>query len=202
MAELRFDQEIIVQLVEPGSRILDLGCGDGLLLETLSTRKNVKGFGMEISHEGIQSCMSRGLAVQQADIDQGLADYYKDNSFDYVILSYTLQAVYKPRLAIEEMLRVGKKGIVSFPNFGYWKNLLSLIHHGKMPVNSTLPHSWYDTPNIHMCTLSDFKALCHTMNVRILEEIPVAADGQPIKGWVGQKFANLLAPMAVYLLQD
>ncbi|MBF0611910.1 MAG: methionine biosynthesis protein MetW [Magnetococcales bacterium] len=200
--DLRFDQEIILQLVEPGSRILDLGCGDGLLLETLAQRKQVKGFGVEISHDGIQSCMARGLSVQQADIDQGLSDYYKDDSFDYVILSYTLQAVYKPRLVIEEMLRVGKKGIVSFPNFGYWKNRMSLVVQGRMPVNEVLPHAWYETPNIHMCTLDDFKGLCQLMKLGILEEIPVAANGQPMRGALGKKFANLMAPMAVYLLQD
>ena len=209
MSELRVDQAVIADLVTEGARILDLGCGDGLLLEYLFRHKRVKGFGVEISEEGIRSCISRGLPVYHGDIDQGLEDH-RDGAFDFVILSHTLQTIHHPRLVLEEMLRVGRKGIVSFPNFAHWRVRLTLMLEGRMPKTPVLPFDWYDTPNIHMCSIKDFQGLCREMNVNILKQIPLNSAGHlpqgGIKGWMAKHLlpiagANLIAPMAVFLLE-
>ncbi|MBF0368368.1 MAG: methionine biosynthesis protein MetW [Magnetococcales bacterium] len=207
--QLRVDQEVIAGLVTEGARVLDLGCGDGLLLEHLIHQKNAHGAGVEISHEGVHACIARGLPVLQGDIDQGLSDHH-DNAFDYVILSHTLQAVHRPRFVVQEMLRVGRKIIVSFPNFGHWKIRLGLTLGGRMPRTPVLPHAWYDTPNIHMCTILDFQDLCKSLEIQILDQIPLAASGHRPKGPIKRQFANylvplavanLFAPMAVFLLE-
>lgn len=199
--DLRVDQEVIANLVEQGSRILDLGCGDGALLEYLIRKKNARGFGVEISHEGIRACIDRGLPVLHADIDQGLSDHHEE-TFDYVILSDTLQAVRHPKLVLREMLRVGKKGIVSFHNFGHWRLRLGLALGGRMPKNRFMPYEWYDTPNIHPCTIHDFQELCQEMNIAILRRIPLSSDGARLaKPW-GSRFSNLLAPTAIFLLEE
>ena len=206
---MRIDQEVIADLVDAGARVLDLGCGDGLLLEYLIKHKNVRGFGVEISHEGVHACIARGLPVYQGDIDQGLSDHH-DDAFDYVILSHTLQAIHKPKFVIQEMLRVGKKTIVSFPNFGHWQIRTGLALGGRMPRTQLLPHRWHSTPNIHMCTILDFQEMCTDMDVVILRQISLAAGGHLPKGAVKSRLsrwflpaagANLLAPMAVFLLE-
>ncbi len=209
MPSLRIDQKIIADLVSPGARVLDLGCGDGLLLDYLIRHKQVQGFGVEISHEGVHACIAQGLPVYHGDIDQGLSDHHED-SFDYVILSHTLQTVHRPRFVMREMLRVGKKIIISFPNFGHWGARVSLAIGGRMPRTPMLPHDWFNTPNIRMCTILDFQDLCRSMDIRILREIPLAATGTQPKGALKRRFssllvplsaANLLAPMAVFLLE-
>lgn len=209
LPNLRIDQAVIASLVSEGTRVLDLGCGDGLLLQYLFHRKQVQGFGVEISHEGVHACIARGLPVYHGDIDQGLSDH-QDDSFDYVILSQTLQAVRRPKFVLHEMLRVGKKIIVSFPNFGHWRIRAHLAFYGRMPRTSLLPHSWYDTPNAHLCTILDFQNLCQTMEIRILRQIPLAAGGGHPQGVIKRGFskwllpistANLLAPVAVFLLE-
>lgn len=209
MPELRIDQEIIASLVNEEARVLDLGCGDGLLLQYLFHSKQVQGFGVEISHEGVHACIARGLPVYHGDIDQGLSDH-QDNAFDYVILSQTLQAVRRPEFVLREMLRVGKKLIVSFPNFGYWRVRANLLFQGRMPRTQLLPHAWYNTPNAHLCTLLDFEDLCHTMGIHILRQIPLASRGghptgrikREISKWlVPLSAANVLAPVAVFLLE-
>ena len=209
MSRLRIDQAVIANLVSEQSRVLDLGCGDGLLLEYLFQSKQVQGFGVEISHEGVHACIARGLPVYHGDIDQGLSDH-QDDSFDYVILSQTLQAVRRPEFVLREMFRVGKKVIVSFPNFGHWRIRTHLALYGRMPRTKLLPDYWYDTPNAHLCTILDFQDLCQTMGVRILRQIPLAAGGGHPQGMIRRVFsqwlvplsaANILAPVAVFLLE-
>lgn len=165
--ELRPDFAAIAKWIEPGAKILDLGCGDGSLLRYLRDTHNVFGYGVEIDDDNLLSCFRNGINVIQNDLEAGLSGF-ESNSFDYVILSQTLQAMRHTEGIVQEMLRVGKQGIVSFPNFGYWKNRLQVIA-GHMPVSETLPYHWYDTPNIHLCTLGDFEALCRQCNARILE---------------------------------
>lgn len=209
MLKLRIDQAVIVDLVTEGARVLDLGCGDGLLLEELIRQQHARGFGVEISHEGVHACIARGLPVYHGDIDQGLRDHH-DESFDYVILSHTLQAIHRPEYVLKEMLRVGKKIIVSFPNFGYWRVRFGLLFSGRMPRTRLLPHWWYNTPNIHMCTILDFQDLCASLDIRIIRQIPLAAGGHLPRGAFQGKFgqwllpattANLLAPVVVFLLE-
>ncbi|MBF0296077.1 MAG: methionine biosynthesis protein MetW [Magnetococcales bacterium] len=209
MHRLRIDQAVIADLVTEGARVLDLGCGDGLLLEHLIRHQNARGFGVEISHEGVHNCIARGLPVYQGDIDQGLSDHH-DDSFDYVILSHTLHAIHRPEYVLKEVLRVGKKGIVSFPNFGYWRVRFGLLFSGRMPRTRLLPHRWYDTPYIHMCTILDFQDLCAALNIRILRRIPLAVGGQLPRATFQKGFtkwllppvtANLLAPVVVFLLE-
>ncbi|MBF0182853.1 MAG: methionine biosynthesis protein MetW [Magnetococcales bacterium] len=209
LSRLRIDQAVIAKLVDEKSRVLDLGCGDGLLLEYLFHHKQVQGFGVEISHEGVHACIARGLPVYHGDIDQGLSDH-QDDSFDYVILSQTLQAVRRPEFVLREMLRVGKRGIVSFPNFGYWRIRAHLAFRGRMPRTPLLPAKWYNTPNTHLCTILDFQDLCQNNSIRILRQIPLAAEGSQPTGWfharlsnwlVPPSAANLLAPIAVFLLE-
>lgn len=164
---LRPDFAAIAEWIEPGAKILDLGCGDGSLLRYLRDTRNVFGYGVEIDDDNLLKCFRNGINVIQNDLETGLSSFESD-SFDYVILSQTLQAMRHTEGIIKEMLRVGKEGIVSFPNFGYWKNRVQVIS-GRMPVSETLPYHWYNTPNIHLCTLGDFEALCQQCNASILE---------------------------------
>jgi methionine biosynthesis protein MetW len=168
MSELRADLAIISQWIEPGSRVLDLGCGDGVLLKYLQTHRQVSGYGLEIDPANVVACIRNKVDVIQTDLDAGLSDFDPD-SFDYVVMSQTLQAVLYPHKLIQEMLRIGRQGIVTFPNFGYWRLRLHLALRGRMPESGALPHTWYETPNIHLCTLKDFEALCRTHNIRILQ---------------------------------
>lgn len=165
----RADYAVIARMIEPGAKVLDLGCGDGDLLMLLRDERQVQGRGLEISEEGIKACIAKGLTVAHTNIDDGLADY-ADKSFDYVILNQTLQAVLRPRVVLAEMLRVGKRGIVSFPNFAYWRVRMQFFFRGRMPVLDCLPYAWYDTPNIHHVTINDFRRYCHEQRYRILRE--------------------------------
>lgn len=197
---LRIDLKIIAEMIDPGSRVLDVGCGEGELLAHLQDGRGVDGRGMELSMQGVQKAVARGLAVIQGDADTDLADY-PDDAFDYVILSKTLQATRNPRLVVEQMLRIGRHAIVSFPNFAHWRTRLDLVLKGRMPVNELLPYSWYETPNIHFCTIRDFVDLCRTMDVRIKASLALDADGDVQRFTADSRWANLLAVDAVFLLE-
>ena len=164
----RYDFELIARWIPDNARVLDLGCGDGVLLAGLSATRGARGYGIEIDDAGVLASVRNGVSVIQADIMGGLASF-DDNAFDFVILSQTLQAMRNAETVINEMLRVGREGIVSFPNFGYWRHRLDVLQ-GHMPVSKTLPYSWYDTPNIHLCTVQDFEDLCDKVGAQILEE--------------------------------
>lgn len=164
---LRPDLEIISRWIEPGSRVLDLGCGKGELLAWLKTNRQVTGYGIEIDPDRVLQCIRNDVCVIQADLDAGLADF-DDDSFDYVVMTQTLQAMQYPHKTLSEMLRVGRQGIVTFPNFGHWRPRFYLTLRGRMPVSKALPAQWYDTKNIHLCTFKDFEAHCQERNIRIL----------------------------------
>src|SRR6201988_2997627 len=151
----RVDLVVVADMVAPGAKVLDVGCGDGELLRLLGETRNVDGRGIELSREGVNECVAKGLAVIQGDADTDLSDYPND-AFDYVILSQTLQATRKPRVVLEHMLRIGRHAIVSFPNFGHWNIRMAIMFGGRMPVTDNLPDTWYDTPNIHFCSIKDF----------------------------------------------
>jgi len=167
-ALLRTDYRIILDMVEPGARVLDLGCGNGSLLWLLKTRKNVTGYGIEISGDRIIECVEKGLSVFQGDIDEGLRDF-ENQSFDYVVLNQTLPVIRRPSYVMEEMLRVGKKGVVSFANFAHWSVRLKLLFTGRMPVDETNPTEWYENPNIHPLTIRDFGIFCRRFKVAVLD---------------------------------
>ena len=164
----RYDYELIASWIPERSRVLDLGCGDGVLLAGLAATHGTFGYGIEIDDANVLASVKNGVNVLQADIEGGLASF-GDNTFDFVILSQTLQAMRDCDRVLNEMLRVGREGIVTFPNFGYWRHRLDIMR-GHMPVSKTLPYSWYDTPNIHLCTVSDFEDLCAKLGAEILDE--------------------------------
>ncbi len=189
-AEVRHDFEAIAAWIKPGSRVLDLGCGDGALLAYLEEGRQINGYGVEISSEGVLASVKRRINVLQMNLEDGLS-IFETASFDYVILSRTLQAMHNTEGILQEMLRVGRQGIVTFPNFGYWRNRLQVLA-GRMPVSDEIPFEWYDTPNIHLCTLDDFEDLCKEVGARVLQRI-VMADGKDVG-----VLPNLLGSLAVY----
>ena len=172
---MRLDLTLIQDAIAPGSRVLDLGCGDGTLLRALRDGKQVDGLGVEIDPDNITYCISQGLSVVEQDLNQGLANF-ESNSFDVVVMAYALQTLRYPHRVIDEMLRIGRECIVTFPNFGHWRARWHLLWRGRMPVSRFLPYTWYDTPNIHFCTVRDFDALCRARQVRVLARSVVAAD--------------------------
>lgn len=195
MSELRADLAIISEWIEPGSRVLDLGCGDGALLKYLQEERGVSGYGLEIDPANVVACIRNGVDVIQTDLDAGLNDFDPD-SFDYVVMTHTLQAVSYPHRLISEMLRIGRQGIVTFPNFGYWRVRLQLAPKGRMPMSGALPHKWYDTPNIRLCTLRDFEALCRQQGIRILERRVL--DHAHHEQAFSRLLPNLLGEIAMY----
>jgi len=196
----RIDLKLVAEMVTPGSRVLDVGCGDGELLALLAETRNVDARGIELSREGVAGCVARGLSVIQGDADTDLADY-PDDSFDYVILSQTIQATRNPRLVLEHMLRIGRRAIVSFPNFGHWRMRSQVFFRGRMPVTDSLPYDWWDTPNIHFCTIRDFVALCDAVGAE--RERAVALNGAGGKVGVAAPWWlwNLFGAQAVFLLK-
>ncbi len=198
-AARRVDYEVIRELVEPGSRILDVGCGDGALMTMLQEWHGVRASGIELSQKGVNDAVARGLSVVQGDADTDL-DAYPDNAFDYVILSQTLQATRDPKRVLENLLRIGERSIVSFPNFGYWRLRLQLLVHGQMPRTGLLPDPWWSTSNIHFCTIRDFVALCDDMDVDLLRSIALNTSGQRIPLNAPWWFWNLFGEQAVFLL--
>ena len=195
----RVDLVAVANMVTPGSRVLDVGCGDGQLLQLLSEKRGVDARGIEISREGVNLCVTKGLAVIQGDADVDLADY-PDDAFDYVILSQTLQATRRPRWVLEQMLRIGRHAIVSVPNFGYWRMRLQLLTRGRMPITKNLPDTWYDTQNIHFCTIRDFVELVRALDVRIERAVALDGRGRRVRFYVPWWFWNLFGEQAVFLL--
>jgi len=196
----REDLVLIAGLVEPGSRVLDVGCGDGALLELLTTSRNVDARGLELSQAGVNACVARGLSVIQGDADADLLDY-PDGAFDYVVLSQTIQATRAPRRVLDELLRIGQRVIVSFPNFGFWKVRLAFLAQGRMPVTGVLDHPWYDTPNIHLCTITDFVVLCREMGVTIDKAFARRRGKKPVPFGKTLRLANFFAEEAIFLLK-
>ncbi|WP_417459779.1 methionine biosynthesis protein MetW [Kordiimonas sp.] len=198
MTELRPDLKLIADLVESGSRVLDVGCDDGALLDYLVREKNVDGRGIEISQQGVNDCVAKGLFVIQGDADNDLAEY-PDESFDYVILSKTLQAVHRPQLVLSELLRIGKHAVVTIPNFGQWKVRMSLAMRGRMPVTKALDKTWYNTDNIHFCTILDLFDLVEAEGFKVREFVPHRRDGTRLT--MGRTRANWHADQGLFLLE-
>jgi len=194
------EHRLIVDLVEPGTRVLDLGCGEGDLLKALQVEKQARAEGVELSESCIQACVAKGLfSVHHGDLDEGLAEY-ADKSVDYVILTNTIQVLHRPLLLIREMSRVGKKCIISFPNFGHWPIRLQLFFQGRMPKSRRLPYEWYDTPNIHLLTIRDFRVFCQEAGLRVLREIAIStSDGRCRQI---RLMPNLLADAAVFVVEE
>jgi methionine biosynthesis protein MetW len=190
LAAARPDFAAIAAWIPQGASVLDLGCGDGSLLRFLKNTRAVRGYGVEISDLNVVTCIQNGVNVIQGDLDSGLSGF-ETNAFDYVILSQTLQAIRHTEALVKEMLRVGREAIVSFPNFGYWKNRFSVLR-GIMPVSDELPYQWYDTPNVHLCTLHDFETFCAEHRIQILDR-RVMARGSGVK-----VMPNVLGSTAVY----
>jgi methionine biosynthesis protein MetW len=190
MGRHRPDFAAIAGWIKLGSSVLDLGCGDGTLLRYLRETRQTRGYGVEIDDESILACVKNGVNVVQSDLERGLSGF-EDNSFDYVVLSQTIQAMKNSEIIIKEMLRVGRQGIVTFPNFGYWKNRLEVLK-GRMPVSDNLPYEWWDTPNVHLCAIADFERFCEERDIRILER-KVLTNGKPVAA-----LPNLLGALAVY----
>ncbi|WP_281645308.1 methionine biosynthesis protein MetW [Parendozoicomonas sp. Alg238-R29] len=195
---MRKDFEVISQWITPGSHILDLACGDGELLQLLQKNKHVQGYGLEINEGNILQCLKRRVNVIEQDIDKGLLNF-ADCSFDTVVMTSALQALHNPDKVLDEMLRVGKECIVTFPNFGHWRCRLYLSLKGRMPVSEFMPYSWYDTPNIHFCTFRDFEALCHNKRLRIVNRL--VTDQQHQSNPLAQLMPNLFGEVAIYHLR-
>ena len=195
---LHLNYSIILDIVENNSRVLDLGCGDGTLLKLLKVKKDIKGQGIEINQKEVIKCLSKGLSVVQGNIDEGLKQF-RDKSYDYVILNRTLQSVLNPEFVIDEMLRVGKKCIVSFPNFAYWKVRLNYLLKGQMPKSRVLPFEWYNTPNIHLLTIKDFFKYAKSHNFKILEGI-YTTKANARKGLQYTMFSNFFAEEGIFVI--
>ena len=196
---LRRDLRLIADMIAPRARVLDIGCGDGALLAYLTRVKQVDGRGVELSQSGVNACVRHGLSVIQGDADRDL-DAYPNGAFDVVVLSQTLQATQHPRRVLEALVRIGRQAIVSFPNFGFWGVRLHLLLRGRMPVNKLLPAAWYETPNIHLCTICDFVALCDEVGIAIEKSLTLDRHGRPFALDPRGTLANLLAEQAVFVL--
>lgn len=196
---LRIDLQVIANMIERNTHVLDVGCGDGALLNYLWHAKGVDGRGIEISQAGVNTCVSHGLSVIQGDADTDLVDY-PSRSFDYVVLSQTLQATRDPKGVLAALVRIGRHGIVSTPNFGYWRMRLELFLEGRVAMPESFHHRWYDTPNIHPCTIADFVSLCDELGIRILRTVSIDRKGHTRQSDQPRPLANLLDEQAIFLL--
>jgi len=192
---VREDLTRIQRWIAPGSHVLDLGCGDGEFLALLKRERQVFGLGLEIDSEDITQAIARGISIIEQDLDQGLSNF-ANQSFDTVVMAHALQAVKFPHLALDEMLRIGRECVVTFPNFGHWRCRAYLGIKGRMPVSGFMPYAWYDTPNIHFCTVTDFEQLCRERGIRILDRDMVLAGGR--KSLLARLWPNLFAVTAIY----
>ena len=195
----RVDLVLLSQMVERKSRVLDVGCGDGTLLRILAETREVDARGIEISQSGVNQCVARGLAVVQGDADTDLLNY-PDDAFDYAILSQTIQATHRPLEVLDQLLRIGRRAIVSFPNFGHWRIRTQIMFQGRMPVTQNLSHAWYDTPNIHFCTIKDFVSLCHELGAKVERSVALNAHGRPLGLNIPYFMQNLIGEQAIFLL--
>jgi methionine biosynthesis protein MetW len=195
----RVDLLLIAEMVTSGARVLDIGCGDGTLLRLLAEKRDVDGRGIELSQAGVNSCVARGLSVIQGDADTDLV-HYPDLAFDFAILSQTIQATYAPRDVLEQLLRIGKRAVVSFPNFGHWRVRAQLMFGGKMPKTDNLPDRWYDTPNIHLCTIKDFLGLCKDVGAKVERTVALNVYGRKLGVSMPLFAQNLFGEQAVFLL--
>lgn len=197
-SKLKLGYSIITNLIEQGAKVIDLGCGSGSLLEKLVREKNVNGIGIEIDQNSVISSLEKGLSVIQGDIDEGLRGF-QNKEYDWVILNQTLQSTEKPDYVIDEMLRVGKKVVVSFPNFAYWKVRFYLFFTGHMPKSKMLPYEWYDTPNIHLLTMNDFYTFCKKRDIKILKSVFITNEN--IKtNFITRKFSNFFAEEVIFVI--
>ena len=198
-AGIRIDLQLIADMIAPKSRVLDVGCGDGALLDHLGRAKGVDGRGVEISQAGVNACVAQGLSVIQGNADTDLKDYPSD-AFDYVVLSQTLQATRKPHQVLKQLVRIGRHAIVSFPNFGHWRVRWQLLTRGRMPVTDSMPLQWFDTPNIHFCTIRDFVGLCDALGIVLEQGMAISRSGRPspIRS-IGS--ANLFGEQGLFLLR-
>lgn len=197
--ELRPELKLISEWIKPNARVLDMGCGAGTLMKYLGEYLGVTGYGLEIDPDKIALCLQAGINVIQSDIEEGLVDFFDEDSFDFVIMGQTLQAMRQPSRLLDEMLRIGKQGIVTFPNFGHWKTRQQIGFEGRMPVTPALPSTWHDTPNIHLCTLKDFEQLCQSKNIDILERKVMNNEHKTTIGT--RLFPNLFGEIALYRFQ-
>lgn len=197
---LRVDLLAVADLIEPSSRVLDIGCGDGDLLHFLSGSKDVDGRGVELSQAGVNACVSRGLSVVQGDADADLANY-PEQAFDYVVLSQTLQATRNPRQVLLELVRIGRRAIVTFPNFGNWRVRWRLMALGRMPMIGSLGEHWYETPNIHPFTIKDFVVLCRELGLAIEHQRVLDRAGRVQAAWIGGNWANLFGGQGLFVLR-
>ena len=192
--------QIISDLIEKNTRVLDVGCGDGTLMEYLKHNKEIDIRGIEISKDNVQKCLSKGLAVIEGDAEKDLLQF-PDSSFDFVILSQTLQAFLSPEIVIKELLRVGKKAIVTIPNFGFWKVRLHLLFKGTMPVTKNLPNEWYNTPNLHMCTIKDFYNFCENREIKLDKSLALQNEKVSSINEFNLNVKNLSAELGIFLIE-
>lgn len=198
-AALRVDLQFVADLIEPGARVLDIGCDDGALLHYLSNEQNVDGRGIEISQAGVNACVARGLSVIQGNADTDLMDYPND-AFDYVVLSRTLQATHNPRDVLSQLVRIGRRAIVTFPNFGYWRVRWNLMANGRMPTTRLLAEPWYSTENIHLCTIRDFAQLCEDLDLRTERQVILNHTGHNTRFRSTSRYANFFGEQALFML--
>lgn len=197
-SDIRVDLLLIANMIPRGAKVLDVGSGDGMLLDYLRREKNVIGRGIELSTEGVNQSIAKGLSVIQGNAEEEIS-HFPDNSFDFVILSQTLQAMDRPDIILNELLRVGKRAVVSFPNFGYWRVRLHLMLKGKMPVTKSLDYPWYSTPNIHFCTIRDFVDLCDELDIKIEKGMAVNSSGSKMS-MDSLFFSNFLGTQGLYVI--